>query len=349
MSHRPGMPERDIFSPVFTYPLFVSLFLLFGVFGLDVFSFLLFILFLGSYLSGIFLSRRAPGNVGGEFPWIWRLGLPLIITGVAAGVANMAFIGAVPLFKPALRSEMIPALTYISFLILPGCVIKSGGDIMGRRPGQALLWFLLSLFAISLLGYKTEIFALVISMVLMLNYLGCLRRVGKRAWLLLLGLAAVFLVSGITVLRFSLTAGVFSSIVSKIGPLGITQGMMFQSIFSSMGIFPGPAWGPRGMISQLVGMGDVTTTPTILGIPYMDFGVVGVVATGIILGLLFGAGYQTLRRGGTDILPLHAVCLSFLILTIETGIADLIVILYLFAYLLMILGYRRAGAAKKML
>lgn len=341
MSRSVHVPARDIFSPLLLYPLFLSLFLLFGIFGLDTFSFSLFMVFLGSYLGGFFLAGRVPGRIRGGFPWIWRLGLPLILIGIAAEVVNIIFLGYIPLFKPAMRSLMMPALTYISFLIVPGCVIKSGSEIRERRPRQALAWFLLSLFAIALLGYKTEIIALLLGMAFVLNYLGCLKGIEKWVWLVLLGIAVLFFLSGVTALRFSLTTGVFSSIASKVGPLGITHGMMFQSIFSSMGIFPGPAWGPRGIISQMVGMGEVTTTPTILGIPYMDFGVAGVIAMGLILGIIFSLGYRTLRNGGTDILPLHAVCLSFLILSIETGIADLVVILYIFAYILMILGYRR--------
>jgi uncharacterized membrane protein len=57
----------------------------------------------------------------------------------------------------------------------------------------------------------------------------------------------------------------------------------------------------------------------------------------LLLGLLFGSGYKMLRRGDVDVLPLHVLCMAFLIITIETGIADSIVLLYFLAYLIIVI------------
>jgi uncharacterized membrane protein len=81
----------------------------------------------------------------------------------------------------------------------------------------------------------------------------------------------------------------------------------------------------------------VTTTSTILGIPYIDFGLVGIVVLGFILGLLYGRGYACLKAGSEGLLPWHALCLAFLLLTVETGIGDAIVIIYLLIYALMVI------------
>jgi uncharacterized membrane protein len=81
----------------------------------------------------------------------------------------------------------------------------------------------------------------------------------------------------------------------------------------------------------------VTTTSTILGIPYIDFGLAGVVVLGFVLGLLYHRGHACLRVGSEGLLPWHALCLAFLLLTIETGIGDAIVIIYLTIYALMVI------------
>ena len=139
--------------------------------------------------------------------------------------------------------------------------------------------------------------------------------------------------------RFAMTTNVFSSMADGFGLtlFGQTGGVIHESILSSLRIIPGPRTGPRTFISQLIGVGGGSTTPTMIGLPFADFGIAGVVIVGILLGLLFGSGYKTLRRGDIDILPLHALCMAFLILTIETGIADTIVLLYLIAYIVMLI------------
>lgn len=334
--------EYDILSPSIIYPLCVFLFMFAGVSELTLLSGVLFFIFLLSYFIGGLVKKSDKKS----FSWIWKLGIPLMIIGVISELINFYFVGGIPLLNLTLRKKMYAFLTYLSFLIVPGCVILLTKSLFKKKYFEAMGWFLIGLFLISLVGYRTEILALVFSSLIVFYYTNSwLQDLAKKYASLLFGIIILFLliinINGIEIgslsLRPSITLSVFSSITSRLGfsMFGYTHGVLTQSIFSSLRIIPGPSWGPRGIVSFLIGMGDVTTTSTILGIPYIDFGVVGIIIMGLILGVLFSKGYECLKKGSKDILPIHALCLSFLILTIETGIGDIIVIIYLLIYALM--------------
>lgn len=322
--------------------------MLLGIGGMTFPSFLLFGIFLAAFLLGYRFSR--PGSRK-SYPVVWKLGLPLFIIGAAAEFVNLIHIGTVPLFVPSMRSRMVPVFTYLSFLIVPACIIKISDSLLNKKGREALGWLLAGTFLISLLGYRTEIFALLLGAFFSAYYIkgGAIRL--KTAVKYGSVFALVFLLLNVAVFsfreapltsfmeRFSFTTYVFSSIVDHMGisTFGYSGGLIHTSILSSLRIVPGPRIGPRTFISQLIGVPVGSTTPTIIGIPFVDFGMAGILLTGLLLGFLFGSGYKTLRRGSVDLLPIHALCMAFLILTIETGIADAIVLVYLIAYLLFLI------------
>ncbi|MBN2330194.1 MAG: hypothetical protein JXC85_00085 [Candidatus Aenigmarchaeota archaeon] len=341
-------PSFDALSPAVCYPLLTLLFILLGMQGMTFYSFALFSVFLIAFLLGFRLGRPAGKE---RYPIVWRLGFPLFLVGAAAEFINILYINSIPLLEPAMRSRMMPSLAYISFLIVPGCIILLTDSLLHRRNREALGWLLAGTFLISLLGYRTEIYALLLGASMSAYYLKGGGISKGTAVKYIAAFAAVALAINIGVVmfrempvesfadRFALTTNVFSSIADNYGltVFGETGGVIHMSILSSLRVIPGPRTGPRTFISQLIGMGAGSTTPTIIGLPFVDFGIAGVLIAGILLGLLFGSGYKTLRRGDIDILPLHALCMAFLILTIETGIADTIVLIYLIAYLVMVL------------
>jgi oligosaccharide repeat unit polymerase len=250
-----------------------------------------------------------------------------------------------------MRSRMLPSLSYVSFLMVPGAIILMSDSLLNGRKKAALAWFLSGTFLISLLGYRTEIYAMLIGGAISAYYIKGPQVKRSTAVKLVAAFAAAAVALNLGVVAFrempagtylerlSFTTYVFSSLVDFMGfsAFGHSGGMIHASILSSLKIIPGTRYGPRTFISQLVGVGGGSTTPTVLGIPYADFGLAGVAVTGLLLGLLFGSGYRMLRRGDVDILPVHALCMAFLIITIETGIADAIVLLYLIAYLVMVI------------
>lgn len=336
-------------SPAVILPLSVFAFMLLGIGGMTFYSFCLFCLFLACFLIGYHFSR--PARTSG-MPAIWRMGLPLFVFGAAAEFVNIAYVGIIPLFVPSMRVRLVPWLSYASFLIVPAVLILMTRCMLSGKNRQAVMWFLSGLFLISLLGYRTEIYALMLGGLICAYYAKGRSITRAKALAFLAAFAMIAMAANLVVVsyrtspvssfmdRFAFTTAVFSSIADEMGlsPFGIGGGMAHLSILSSMHITPGPQIGPRTFISRLFGIEDgPTITPTILGLPFIDFGVAGVVAFGAILGFLYGRGYRTLRKGAIDILPVHALLTSFLLLTIETGIADFIVILYLLAYAMMLL------------
>lgn len=340
-------PPFDILSPGISYTLLASAFLLLGAGGTTPLSLALFFIFIASFLAGARLSR--PGE-SVRYPLVWRLGLPLIIIGAAAEFANIAYAGSLPLAVPSARARLIPALSYLSFLIVPGCLITMTDSLLNGRAREALFWVLSGTFLVSLLGYRTEVFALLIGASISAYYVkgGAVSRLSAvklgAAFLAMLVALNLFFFSfrdsplSSSLDRFSVTMQVFSSLAGNEGVslFGVSGGIIHASVLSSLRIIPGPSTGPRTYISQLVGVSSGSTTPTILGIPYLDFGLAGIIALGAMLGFLFGSGYKMIRRGDVDVLPVHALCMAFLFITLETGIADAIVLVYLIAYLLII-------------
>ena len=340
-------PKFDVASPAFAYPLFIIVFMLLGINGMTVLSASLFIVFIASFLAGFHFGR--PGEKV-RYPLVWRLGLPLFLVGAAAEFINIVYVDSIPLLVPTMRSRMIPALAYLSFLIVPACIIKISDCLLNKRDKEALIWLFSGTFLISLLGYRTEIYALLLGAGISTYYIRwnkikrntAIKYGAVFAFLfILLNLVVVLFREaplGTVMDRFSFTTYVFSSLVDSMGIslFGHSGGLIHASILSSLRIIPGPTTGPRTFVSQLIGVGVGSTTPTIIGIPYLDYGIFGIILTGIILGLLFGSGYKMLKRGDVDILPVHALCTAFLLITVETGIADVIVLLYLIAYLVMI-------------
>jgi oligosaccharide repeat unit polymerase len=341
-------PDFDILSPAVALPLFTVGFMLLGIEGLTLYSIALFCVFIVSFLLGHRFSR--PGG-DERFPIIWRLGFPLFVVGAAAEIINIFYVGAVPLFIPSVRTKLIPWLSYTAFLIVPACIIKVSDSLLNRRNMDALFWFLAGLLLISLLGYRTEIFALLLGAMISAYYIKGHRINTKsvlRYGLLFLVIAVLINIAVVHFRnmplasfmdRIAMTTGIFSLISEEMGltAFGVGGGAAHASILSSLKIIPGSRIGPRTFISNMFGITETSTTPTILGLPFVDFGIAGIIVFGIILGLLYGSGYKTLTQRNVDILPVHALLMAFLILSIETGIADMIVILYLLAYLIMVI------------
>jgi uncharacterized membrane protein len=345
---RVNPPSFDALSPAICYPLLTMLFMLLGIQGVTFYSFALFSIFLIAFLAGCRLGR--PGGKE-RYPIVWRLGFPLFLLGAAAEFINIMYINSIPLLEPAMRTRLIPSLAYLSFLLVPGCIILFTDSLIHKRGREALGWLIAGTFLISLLGYRTEIYALLLGAFISAYYIrgGGVKRSDAVKCIIAFGAVLLAINLGVVMFRempiasfmdrFSFTTNVFSSLAGNFGLtiFGQSGGIIHQSILSSLRVVPGPRTGPRTFISQLIGVGGGSTTPTMIGIPYIDFGIAGIVMTGILLGMLFGSGYKTLRRGNIDILPLHALCMAFLIITIETGIADTIVLIYLIAYLVMVI------------
>ncbi len=341
----------DVFSPALFYPLACTLFVISGVVGSSFYSTFLFFIHIAFFLfaffcARIFLENRVFAVLGkgkahelNNFTKI--LAVLFSILGVLGFVFALSAISwNIPAIYPWLRRYIPAIFTYASFLLVPACVISFQEFLLKGERKKAIFIFFSGLFSISILGYRTEVIVLLISSLLVLWYLQTEKKrllQKNRKTLLFFGIVfamAVFSIFAISLARnsvdafqrSSLTMGVLS-MLTKYLEGGEGGGTLHYAIFSSAGILPGPKTGPRTFISLLIGVERGSTTSTILGLPFVDFGVGGVILFSIFLGAFFSFAYTvaTLRK---NVLPMYAICFAFLLVSIETGIADVIVIFY---------------------
>lgn len=339
-----GIKKLDFLSPGIAYPLSLLLFILFGIKGVTIKAFLIFILhiiiFILSFHYGKNLNIK---NFKKNEKIVYFLGVIFFLAGIIAEIISLIYVGKIPLLYPSLRKGIPFTLTYISFLLVPGALIWIYQTFKSKNYYTGTIIFLTNLFLISLLGYRTEIFVFILSFIIISYYYLGGKRIAKiLAFLIMLSLilnsiAISFRNEESSLFRIAATLGVFSFIVEKSSPLGLSSyGTLHESIFSSAHILPGPTTGPRTFISQMVKVEKGSTTSTILGLPYADFGVIGVIIFSIIFGLIFGIGYKKMMKE-KSILPIYALCLAFFIVSIETGIGDVIVIFYFLIYIFMVI------------
>ncbi len=329
-----NLNKLDLTKPYIIFPFFTLFFIILGISGFSLNSLVIYSLFFVAFYIGSYKASEEKSKSKHE--WIWQTGKWLLLIGVVAELINFTFIGTVPLLEPQLKALQFPPLTMLSFLVVPGGLILFTKNLKEHRFIEGIIWFLLALFAISLTAFKTEIFVLLLS-----GFFVFYRFSKRRNFLnVLMIVGTIFLLVYLTNinygLRASVTMGIFSSMSEDLTLFGESHGVLTQSIFSSIGLAPGPNKGPRGLISDISGIEGVTTTPTVLGIPYFDFGLVGIILLGLLFGYLFTKG----SNGTGGLVPVHALNLSFLLLSIETGIGDIIVVFYLVLYAVMV-GYEK--------
>ena len=126
---------------------------------------------------------------------------------------------------------------------------------------------------------------------------------------------------------------VFSDIVDQSSVFGLLHGDLFRMVFEPMllGIH---TMGPRTFISLIRGTSLASsTTPSILGEPYLDFGILGITISMFLLGVVLTFLYLSLIHSSKDSFcgKINAVSysysLSVLILSIHSGLLDPVTIL----------------------
>jgi len=342
----------DVLSPALLYPLACVLFVILGINGGSFYGMFLFFIHITFFLLSFFCTRiflekqtsitfeKSKTHEDNGFTKF--LAVLFSVLGMFGFVVALSAVSwNVPAIYPWLRRYIPAVFMYASFLLVPACVISFQEFLLKGERKKAIFIFFSGLFSISILGYRTEVTVLLISSVLVLWYLQTekkrLLQKTKNALLFFGMLAmAVLLISAISLARnsndvlqrSSLTMGVLSMLTKHLEG-GEGGGTLHYAIFSSAGILPGPKTGPRTFISLLVGVERGSTTSTILGLPFVDFGVGGVILFSVFLGAFFSFAYTiaVLRK---NVLPMYAVCFAFLLVSIETGIADVIVIFYFF-------------------
>ncbi len=321
--------------------IFTILFFIPGISNMCLKSLFVVALSLIGFYIGELLSKRFNPQLNMSNQSLFYFGATLFVLSLLSLYLNFFTAGGFPIFNPALRRFLSPGLTYLSFLMVPATLFI----ISSLSKNKKILSVVLILFTTSmmaLLGFRTEVLAILIGGAVTLYYL----KIFSHKELLLLLLFAVLSFAGMSIVRpggLGLTRSItttsaFDFLISVTPWSGLTHGYVEFADFIKF-ISKIPIYGGRTLVSSIIGSRtSVSTTSTLFGPPFADFGLFSVLIF-IYFGLVVGAGFKSKSKQGIYT-PMYAVLLTFLLLGIETGIVDLVVWVYfIFASILYLISH----------
>ncbi|AEC51542.1 hypothetical protein PNA2_0626 [Pyrococcus sp. NA2] len=218
----------------------------------------------------------------------------------------------IPLLNPSIRTHLNPKITMLTYLLgLPSSVYLT---IKGRKIG------LLYPLAVSLYAYRTPLLASIIA--LALPFLE--KRREDSGTIIALGGLGIALLFAISYLRGDLsfitrvvgTTSVLDVIVKRCSVTGFYKGELQLAGINSY-LTGGP--GARILIAKYLGISGVTITATLIGGPYLDFGLLATIEM-LLLGFYYGITKRLKSEVGR---AFYYSTLAYGIVGVETGILDL--------------------------
>ncbi|GAB4305962.1 MAG: oligosaccharide repeat unit polymerase family protein [Methanobacteriaceae archaeon] len=280
---------------------------------------------------------------------IYSLGFLLLIISLIFFYMNIVTLGSLPILNSSLRYVLDPKLTLPIFLSIPAVTLMGSHILNEMQIGKIskssakfriLFLSAISLFLLLSLGYRTPLVALLLIVVIM-GYYNKLFQV----WEIILGFIMILFVVMIlgyfrsveeyalgylSALDFLRSRAAFTlNVLDLLNNISGNFGFMHGNL--SLSILPGPGEGPRAIIGKLiVWRSGVTITPTLIGPMLLEFGTLGVALGMGFLGLITGLGYKVLQKTENPFyIGLYAIIISYIIIGVETGILDQLVIIYL--------------------
>ena len=351
--------KYDIFSPM-VFVLLVIIYLTFSgiafhyhlnkLIGVDLYT--IGVIFLGIlfYIIGIALSNYLLKNkeINANTEKIdkifsERLVLSLVIIGILLQIANLIYLGGIPLFSGYLKARAATKIWLLSYLIfLPSINIL----IAKYDSRKYYLLFILGLLLFVSTGYRTTAMAIVISVLITSYYTKDLPRkyliLSVIAIFILLVAVGYVAVKSIEWQTWSSTpiellfyrAGYTLQVLDHAAfRQGSTHGQLLYNTL--MGFFKSSD--PRVIVgSATIGKAH-STTSTIFGPALLDFGLYAMLLQMTILGVIINLIYKVQINVKNIFIALYAILMAHLIIWIETGPTDLVVFLfYLISIILLI-------------
>ena len=351
--------KYDIFSPM-AFVLLVIVYLIFSeiafhyhlneLIGVDLYTIGLIFLGIAFYILGIVLSNYFLKNKEISINtkkidkiFSERLVLSLVIIGILLQIANLIYLGGIPLFSGYLKAHAATRIWLLSYLIF----LPSINILLAKYNNKKYyLLFLLGLLLFVSTGYRTTAMAIVISVLITLYYTRDL------PWkYLILSIIAIFIllvvvgyiaVKSIEWQTWSSTpiellfyrAGYTLQVLDRAAFLqGSTHGQLFYNTL--MGFFKSSD--PRVIVGSTTLGYAHSTTSTIFGPALLDFGSYAMILQMIILGFIMNLIYKVQTNVKNIFIALYAILMAHLIIWIETGPTDLVVVLfYLISIILLI-------------
>ncbi len=263
----------------------------------------------------------------------------LVIVSLVLQALNLVLIGGIPLFSSTLKSNAttnIWRVAYPLFLIMINILLAKHYD------RKYLLLVLLGAIIFGLNGYRTSVLGILGSSFITLYYLDKIsRKMGIIfAAIILLGVTAIGYIASQSIASQNWTlnplelifyrAAFTLEVFERILPLaGTTHGHILSMIFSS--------GSPRTFIGEYVLNYTVCLTSTLFGPVTLDFGLIGLAAQMLFMGLFLGL-MDKLKKGiGVGI---YSIILTHTLIWIETGPTDIMIwFLYLIGLILIIINF----------
>jgi len=365
----------DLFAPWVLIPLLYVFYFSFGFLPLTslrqptIASFFICLLGLACYLLGIYIvNNKSSEKVYADnldniviFERLIMAFVKMSIIGIVVIIIVYAIKYGIPILDPALRTGLPP-----KFFALITCLPLSISLIFAYNlcKNSATFTKIVLIFALGFCltlfsAFRTPVVVFIFAFVFVFNY--CYKKLTLKLIALLSGLLGLVIV-GVQLYRiqsiFSSSsyssinphgypntliaahlschegAIVFSDIV-KMSPLhGLFHGEFFQIIFATL--LPGSQIAPHRFVSLLRETRlESGTTPSILGGPYLDFGIFGIMifmfAVGIILNFLYKCMQSPRKNAFSKAVNVtsYAYFSAVIIISIHTGLLDPVTILLL--------------------
>jgi len=340
----------DIFSPM-VFVLLIIIYLMFSeiafyshlnkLIGVNLYTIGLIFLGIVFYIIGIALSnyflKNKEINLNSEkIDKIFseRLVLSMVILGILLQIANLIYLGGIPLFSGYLKARAATRIWLLSYLIF----LPSINILIAKYDNKKYyLLFILGLLLFVSTGYRTTAMAIVISVLITLYYTKDL------PWkYLILSIIAIFIllvvvgyvaVKSIEWQTWTTTpiellfyrAGYTLQVLDHAAFLqGSTHGQLLYNTL--MGFFKSSD--PRVIVGSTTLGHAHSTTSTIFGPALLDFGTYAMLLQMIILGFIMNLIYKVQINVKSIFIALYAILMAHLIIWIETGPTDLVVILF---------------------
>lgn len=265
----------------------------------------------------------------------------LFLISAIATAAELYHLGGLAILDPALLAMHRTGYLTMGLLAVPfaALILASSSQKAGWKtaiiPAAAVL-------LTALAGYRTNIIAAIMALSLIGYARGYATKKSLYA-LLAVGVAVLAGLSWAKVLaagsgaspiealfyRAEATTAIFSRIADTTPVWGSAHGEILASAFYSLTGIGGAHIGPRALMAGMFGAREgITFTTSILGEPYLDFGIAGAIALMLLLGLLLGWLSRAKEPQG---IAAYAVLLAYALVEIETGILDMILFYYVAA------------------
>lgn len=291
---------------------------------------------------------------------IYSIGFILILIAIIFFFLSIASVGGIPLLKPSIRYLLKPAFTMPVFLIIPGiCMINSvyidnfrnNKITRSQARFRSLILMTISCIFLLALGYRTPLLAVLLIIIIM-GYYGNILSVWEVVIGAIIGICAIIGIGyyrSIEEYTISTSTSPFYTLQTRSdftlhvldllnyigGNFGITKGSMIANSI------PGSEIGPRSMVGKLIAWrSEVTVTPSLIGQMVVDFGKVGVAIGMCILGFILGLGFKIMKKTHNYFyIGLYSLILTYTILSVETGLLDIQVLIYFLISIIIYLVY----------